>query len=939
MAVCECGVPPHESSRARAARAQPLTGCSLSLAQARPLVRGSSLLYSVIFSSDLPRPTRLLCYFCQSDGRQSSDTLIPMSGNGCSGLGLASGDMNQIPNSAGNSSGPNIGANSLVTDANSALCSAQLQRCASFNNETYTRLPTSPISFSSNFSGSSVMDGCSTAQQNLSLAQMQKQGLSGATSQLTQQDLGSFMNAQKKPRIDGRHEDVLHRQSIQQLFQRHEPIQAHGQQNMQQVILQHQRLLQQQRQQQIMQSFSQMQRVPVRNLQQQHLQPQALQLANPVKQTIDNGICYRKLMQYLYHKRHRPRDNTILYWRKFVSEYFAPQAKKRWCLSLYENMGNHALGIFPQLAIDAWQCDICASKSRKGFEATFEVLPRLFQIKFDGGVIDENLFLDMPHEGRLPSGIMVLKFEKAVEETVYEHLHTIREGQLRILFTPELKILLWEFCSRRHEEFLSRRLLAPQAQDHILGQWFPFLFNSSESMVKISFRSHLSSAIEPREWSVWKEDAPYLGAGSYALVVGFLFQFGNSGVLEGREITVFRCDLQEEVELSFGVSMGPKVNQLLHVAQKYQAAITENSSSAVLHQDLQASCNMFAATGRQLLKSLDLQAVNDFGFSKRYVRCLQIAEVVSSMKDLIDFSLEQKIGAIESLKSFPRQSVAEIQKQKLEGGQLSSHSLSGELGSLDKDVKISPGSNSYINDNLVTTQVANSSHQSVHALNNYQNMLRNTVNMKQNVLHQEASSSLDKSLLQQEASSSLGKSKHALSLQFLGSGLSGPTDASNNNLTGQHQHQFPLDGCLSNSYSPRVNQNMQQHVIQQMLQEMMNNSKETPQQSIVPVANANLAAGDVNGCDTTSMPIRIDSGSFRNALDMQNHSSGLPKEGTGAFPSRNDCFKSAAAASVPSISGNCLNSRTELLENLDFTEIDQIAQEFIDGGMFDGDSW
>ncbi|KAG6538495.1 probable transcriptional regulator SLK2 [Zingiber officinale] len=765
-----------------------------------------------------------------------------MSGNGCSGLGLASGDMNQIPNSAGNSSGPNIGANSLVTDANSALCSAQLQRCASFNNETYTRLPTSPISFSSNFSGSSVMDGCSTAQQNLSLAQMQKQGLSGATSQLTQQDLGSFMNAQKKPRIDGRHEDVLHRQSIQQLFQRHEPIQAHGQQNMQQAILQHQRLLQQQRQQQIMQSFSQMQRVPVRNLQQQHLQPQALQLANPVKQTIDNGICYRKLMQYLYHKRHRPRDNTILYWRKFVSEYFAPQAKKRWCLSLYENMGNHALGIFPQLAIDAWQCDICASKSRKGFEATFEVLPRLFQIKFDGGVIDENLFLDMPHEGRLPSGIMVLKFEKAVEETVYEHLHTIREGQLRILFTPELKILLWEFCSRRHEEFLSRRLLAPQ------------------------------------------------------------------------------------------------VNQLLHVAQKYQAAITENSSSAVLHQDLQASCNMFAATGRQLLKSLDLQAVNDFGFSKRYVRCLQIAEVVSSMKDLIDFSLEQKIGAIESLKSFPRQSVAEIQKQKLEGGQLSSHSLSGDLGSLDKDVKVSPGSNSYINDNLVTTQVANSSHQSVHALNNYQNMLRHTVNMKQNVLHQEASSSLDKSLLQQEASSSLSKSKHALSLHFLGSGLSGPTDASNNNLTGQHQHQFPLDGCLSNSYSPRVNQNMQQHVIQQMLQEMMNNSKETPQQSIVPVANANLAAGDVNGCDTTSMPIRIDSGSFRNALDMQNHS-GLPKEGTGAFPSRNDCFKSAAAASVPSISGNCLNSRTELLENLDFTEIDQIAQEFIDGGMFDGDSW
>ncbi|XP_042420965.1 probable transcriptional regulator SLK2 isoform X1 [Zingiber officinale] len=795
-----------------------------------------------------------------------SDTLIPMSGNGCSSLGLTSGDMNHVPNSAANSSGPNIGANSLVTDANSALCGGQLQRCPSFSNEGYTRLPTSPISFSSNFSGS-VIDGCSTVQQNPSLAQIQKQGLSGATSQLTQQDLGSLMNAQKKPRVDGRHEDALQRQLIQQLLQGHEPIQAQGQQNMQlQAILQQQRLLQQQQrqrqQQQIIQSFSHMQRGPMGNLQQQHLQSQALQLSIPVKQTIDNGICYRKLMQYLYHKRHRPHDNTILYWRKFVSEYFALQAKKRWCLSLYENMGNHALGIFAQLAIDAWQCDICGSKSGKGFEATFEVLPRLLQIKFDGGVIDENLFLDMPHECRLPSGIMVLKFEKAVEETVYEHVHIIHEGQLRILFTPELKILLWEFCSRRHEEFLSRRLLAPQ------------------------------------------------------------------------------------------------VNQLLQVAQKYQATIAGNNSSVVSHQDLQASCNMLAATGRQLVKTLDLQAVNDLGFSKRYFRCLQIAEVVSSMKDLIDYSLEQKIGAIdfftESLKNYPRQAAVEIKKVKLEG-QLSNHSLSGDPGSLDKDVKIPPGLNSYMNDNLSTSLFANSDHQGVHALNNYQNVLRNTMNMKQNVLQQEASSSLSKSLLQQEASSSLSKallqqeattslskSRNAHPMQFPGSGSSHPTDASNNNLPGQHQQQPPLDGCLplqNNLNGPLVNQQMQQHVIHQMLQEMMNNSKETPQQSTAPRANTNLAAGDANGCDTMSMPTRIDTGSFRNALEMQNNATALRKDGTVAVPCRNDSFKSAATASIPSISGNSLNSRLELLENLDFAEVDQIAQEFIDGGMFDGDSW
>lgn len=75
-----------------------------------------------------------------------------------------------------------------------------------------------------------------------------------------------------------------------------------------------------------------------------------------------------------------------------------------------------------------------------GTEATYEVLPRLSQIKFDRGVIDELLFLDMPRECRLASGMMVLEYAKAVQESVYEQLRVVREGQLRITFTPELKV-------------------------------------------------------------------------------------------------------------------------------------------------------------------------------------------------------------------------------------------------------------------------------------------------------------------------------------------------------------------------------------------------------------------------------------------------------------------------------------------------------------------
>lgn len=73
-------------------------------------------------------------------------------------------------------------------------------------------------------------------------------------------------------------------------------------------------------------------------------------------------------------------------------------------------------------------------------EASFEVLPRLNEIKFGSGVIDELLFLDSPREWRFPSGIMMLEYEKVVQESVYEQLRVVREGQLRIIFTHELKV-------------------------------------------------------------------------------------------------------------------------------------------------------------------------------------------------------------------------------------------------------------------------------------------------------------------------------------------------------------------------------------------------------------------------------------------------------------------------------------------------------------------
>lgn len=74
-------------------------------------------------------------------------------------------------------------------------------------------------------------------------------------------------------------------------------------------------------------------------------------------------------------------------------------------------------------------------------EATVEVLPRLNEIKFGSGVIDELLFLDLPREYRFPSGMMMLEYAKAVQESIYEQLRVVREGHLRIIFSPDLKVI------------------------------------------------------------------------------------------------------------------------------------------------------------------------------------------------------------------------------------------------------------------------------------------------------------------------------------------------------------------------------------------------------------------------------------------------------------------------------------------------------------------
>ncbi|KAI4307187.1 hypothetical protein L6164_030401 [Bauhinia variegata] len=381
------------------------------------------------------------------------------------------------------------------------------------------------------------------------------------------------------------HQQQQQQQQQQLIHMSRQPSQAAAQFN----LLHQQRLLQfqqHQQQQQLLKAMPQQ-----RSQLPQQFQQQNLPLRSPVKPVYEPGMCARRLTHYMYQQQHRPEDNNIEFWRKFVAEYFAPNAKKKWCVSMYGS-GRQTTGVFPQ---DVWHCEICNRKPGRGFEATVEVLPRLFKIKYESGTLEELLYVDMPREYHNSAGQIVLDYAKAIQESVFEQLRVVRDGQLRIVFSPDLKICSWEFCARRHEELIPRRLLIPQ------------------------------------------------------------------------------------------------VSQLGAAAQKYQS-FTQNATPNLSVPELQNNCNMFVASARQLAKALEVPLVNDLGYTKRYVRCLQISEVVNSMKDLIDYSRETRTGPMESLAKFPRrtsgssglhsqaqQSEDQLQQQQQ---QMASHNSNGDQNSV-----------------------------------------------------------------------------------------------------------------------------------------------------------------------------------------------------------------------------------------------------------------
>lgn len=474
---------------------------------------------------------------------------------------FVTGDVNIRVYSNPMNSDLSIEESSLITDANSSLSGGSyLSSINSIDSPTSNRA----------FSGSSAGDHFSAQWQNSQEHQSgprwyRRQGepFSNPSAMphliMAYQPSASPMRTFKKPRLEIR-QDVSHPVQQPSPFQYPMRLRGYDPEPATGLFIQ-QNLLPNQ---QVLNSLISPQR-----LQMQSQPPQQL-LVDSQNTCSKGSIYFHRLMCYVHQQRDRPPDNNIGYWKKFVEEYYSPSAKKRWCLSKYDDGGRHVRGLFSQAAADTWRCDFCKPRPGKGFVATYEVLPRLKKIFFDSGVTDELLYLNFPSERQLPSGYAVLWFGKAVQQSVYKEFRIVHEGLLRVVFNQELKITSWEFCVQHHEEVIPRRVVAAQ------------------------------------------------------------------------------------------------VNQVVENAVRFRNSIEEKGTDEVPGEDFLTNCNRLAAAGHELARKVELPLINELGFSKDVVRCLQMGQVLDCMKDLISYSQSKNLSPIESLRRYP----AEVLNAKLKMKQM-----------------------------------------------------------------------------------------------------------------------------------------------------------------------------------------------------------------------------------------------------------------------------
>uniref|UniRef100_A0A7S2VV32 Uncharacterized protein n=1 Tax=Chlamydomonas chlamydogama TaxID=225041 RepID=A0A7S2VV32_9CHLO len=161
-------------------------------------------------------------------------------------------------------------------------------------------------------------------------------------------------------------------------------------------------------------------------------------------QTGAKSLLPRLLYLVQCRNRYRPTDNNIQWFKTYVSEFFAPNSVVR--VSVKD------MPVFqqPHTAIPS---------SLTCTEVPYEVLPRLYQFKYENGVQEELLFMGNVIETTLPGGGTSIIAYQAAEHLVFEGYVVVQYGHLRVVFNDKCKVQLLDFSVTGYDLHLDHSVL------------------------------------------------------------------------------------------------------------------------------------------------------------------------------------------------------------------------------------------------------------------------------------------------------------------------------------------------------------------------------------------------------------------------------------------------------------------------------------------------
>lgn len=134
-------------------------------------------------------------------------------------------------------------------------------------------------------------------------------------------------------------------------------------------------------------------------------------------------------------------DNSIEYWQDFVSTFYAAGSIAR-------------DDVVMKLAL--WNAQYGENRT---FELNATLLARYYKIIFDSGIKDLVLLMENPKE-YFSLGMMLVDCPRASMVYTFDNdVQVVSRGHLRVTFTSQGTIQLWEFHTKQHTEMLPRAMV------------------------------------------------------------------------------------------------------------------------------------------------------------------------------------------------------------------------------------------------------------------------------------------------------------------------------------------------------------------------------------------------------------------------------------------------------------------------------------------------